>query len=73
MMNTDKESFKKKIGTGQRQYLYGRHAGTTRDIPVRCDDTGRLAATQTEHWSGRMDANVYAPAIEMNLSDMAKS
>lgn len=59
----DRNDFQKRIGVGERQYRYGRHVGTNKHIPVRNEDTGTLGGVQTEHWSGRVDATVFARRI----------
>ncbi len=61
--------FQRRIGVGERQNCYGRHAGKTNTQPVVSDDgplRGREVGSRTEHWSGRVDAQVKAASIHVN-------
>lgn len=53
--------FQERVGVGQRQSRYHAHAGTTRERPVVSDDgplRGKVVGSQTDHWSGRVDATI---------------
>lgn len=58
-MSNDRNEFQKKIGVGERQYVFGRHAGTSRDIIIKREDNGKLGGKQTEHWNGSVDCTVF--------------
>jgi hypothetical protein len=58
-MSDEKNDFQKKIGVGERQYVFGRHAGTSREIEIKREDNGKLGGKQTEHWNGSVDCTVY--------------
>ncbi len=58
-MSDDRNEFQKKIGVGERQYVYGRNAGTSRDIIIKREDNGKIGGKQTEHWNGSVDCTVY--------------
>jgi hypothetical protein len=58
-MSDEKNDFQKKIGVGESQYVYGRRAGSSRDIPVYREDNGKIGGKQTEHWNGSVDCTVY--------------
>lgn len=61
MYSLPMNEFQRRIGVGERQNSYGKHAGTTKTTPVVAyegPNRGGLAGTQTEHWSGRVDATV---------------
>lgn len=60
-MEDTRNDFQRRIGVGERQHRFGRHVGTAKTIVVPREDNGRPAGTQTEHWSGRVDAKAYAP------------
>lgn len=58
-MSDDRNEFQKKIGVGERQYVYGRNAGTSRDVIIKREDNGKIGGKQTEHWNGSVDCTVY--------------
>ena len=58
-MSDDRNEFQKKIGVGERQHVYGRHAGTSRDVIIKREDNGKIGGKQTEHWNGSVDCTVY--------------
>jgi len=67
-MNEDtKNDFQKKVGVGEKQYLYGRHVGKKKKTKVLNDDNGKVGGYQTEHWSGRVDATVTPPTKRIKL------
>lgn len=57
--------FQRRIGVGERQHRFGRHAGTARTSAVRNELTGGVAGSTTEHWSGRVDATVRPDAVRI--------
>lgn len=59
----NRTEWQKHIGVGERQVVYGRHAGTSRDIPVRREDNGKVGGKQTEHWDGSVDATAKVDTI----------
>ena len=62
--------FQRRIGVGEPCRTFGRLTGTTRQRPVVADDgpmRGRTVGHQTDHWDGRVDATVKAPAIRTTL------
>jgi hypothetical protein len=63
-----RNDFQRHIGVGERQYLYGRHVGTIKTIPVQHDKDGKLGGFQHEHWSGRVDAEVHARSVKLHMS-----
>jgi hypothetical protein len=67
-MSKDKNEFQEKIGVGERQYIYGRHAGSTRDIIIKRDDNGKIGGKQTEHWNGSVDCTVFAETQKFVMS-----
>lgn len=58
----DLNDFQRRIGVGERQNRYGRHAGTEKTTVVPREDNGKPAGKQVEHWSGRVDATAFAPS-----------
>lgn len=61
--------FQERIGVGERQHRYGRHAGTTHTTAVVADEgplRGREVGERTEHWSGRVDAKVTSGVVSVN-------
>lgn len=61
-----RSDWQRRLGVGERQHLYGRHAGGTNTSAVIADDgprRGTAVGTTTEHWSGRVDATATAPVI----------
>ena len=63
--------FQERIGVGERQHVFGRRAGTNRVTPVVAEVgpmRGRVTGTQTEHWSGRVDACVTPAAVKLKTS-----
>lgn len=73
LVTETKDDWKRRMGVGERQVRYGRHAGTSRIEVVRRDDNGRKAGTQTHHWDGRVDATIVPPTITRNLTTGAVS
>lgn len=67
-MSNDRNEFQKKIGVGERQYLYGRHAGSSRDIIIKREDNGKIGGKQTEHWNGSVDCTVFAETQKFVMS-----
>lgn len=63
-----KTEWQKRIGVGERQNRYGRHAGTSKEILKYREDNGKLGGKQIEHWDGRVDANILAPMIVRNAT-----
>ena len=62
--------FQRRIGVGEPCRSFGRLAGTTRNRPIGADDgpmRGRKVGHNTDHWDGRVDATVQAPAIRTSL------
>ena len=39
--------------------------GTSKTTKVRRDSDGQFGGVQTEHWDGRLDANVVPEAVEI--------
>ena len=69
-----RSEFQERIGVGERQHLFGRHAGTTRTRPVINDDgssRGQAGGTHTDHWDGRMDATVKPNTLRAQVSRKA--
>ena len=67
-MFDEKNEFQKRIGVGERQYVYGRHANTSKEIEIRREDNGEIGGKQTEHWDGSVDCTVYAKTKELVLN-----
>jgi len=66
----DRSDFQRRLGVGERQRLYGRHVGTTRDRPVIADDgpsRGRSTGFHTDHWDGRVDATVRPETVRVSM------
>lgn len=59
------EDWKRRIGVGEPQHSYGRHAGTSRVEPVRREDNGKVGGHYTHHWDGRKDATVHAGPVRI--------
>lgn len=57
------EEWKRRMGVGERQFVYGRQAGSSRDVPLFREDTGQLNGKYTQHWDGRQDCTLVAPTI----------
>jgi hypothetical protein len=62
----------RRIGVGERQYLYGRHVGTIDHRPVVRDDNGKIGGEQHHHWDGSVDATVHASPIKARMHISAK-
>lgn len=62
------ETFKERIGVGRPSHIGRRHGGpgTTKTTTVARDDAPGVAGTQTEHWSGRVDACATNPSYTVN-------
>lgn len=58
-----KSDWQEKIGVGERQNRYGKHAGSAQEIPIYREDDGKLGGKQTKHWDGREDATIIAPTL----------
>ena len=67
-MSNDRNEFQEKIGVGERQYLYGRHTGSSRDIIIKREDNGKIGGKQTEHWNGSVDCTVFAETQKFVMS-----
>lgn len=70
-MEDERNEFQQRIGVGERQHLYGRHVGTIRHRPVVADDgplRGHVVGSQTDHWSGRVDATIKRATTVVNKS-----
>lgn len=63
-----KSKWQDKIGVGEKQHLFGRHVGTSKDIPAYREDNGKIGGKHTEHWDGRVDATIIAPTLVKNAS-----
>lgn len=63
-----RNDFQQRIGVGERQYLYGRHVGTTKKTPVPHERDGKVGGYQIEHWSGRVDAEVKARTVKLKAT-----
>lgn len=66
--------FQQRIGVGQRSSAFA-VSGETRVRKVIADDgprRGTVVGTETDHKSGRQDANVYAPAVHITLPAQRK-
>lgn len=62
--------FQERIGVGQRHYGLG-FAPPTRERRIIADDgprKGKLAAIETDHASGRVDAQVFVDPVKRRLS-----
>lgn len=64
----EQNDFQKWIGSGEKQFVYGKHVGTAKDILIYREDNGKLGGKQTEHWDGHVDATVIAPHVKKNLT-----
>lgn len=61
--------WQERIGVGLPQHVYGRRAGGTNTTPVIGQEGalgGKVVGSHTEHWSGRVDANVSKAEIHWN-------
>lgn len=59
------EQWRKRMGVGQRQYLYGRHVGTTKTVPERREDNGKIGGAHHHHWDGSVSATVRPDTIRV--------
>lgn len=67
MEDDQRNEWQKKIGVGERQYLFGRHVGGTKDILIKREDNGKIGGKQTEHWNGSVDCTVYPETKNLRL------
>lgn len=58
-----KSEWQEKVGVGERQNRYGKHAGSAQEVPVYREDNGKLGGKQVNHWDGRQDATIIAPTL----------
>lgn len=58
-MDKERNDFQKRIGVGERQYRFGRHNGSSREVLIKREDNGKIGGKQTEHWNGSVDCTVY--------------
>jgi len=42
--------------------------GTTKTTKIRRDSDGQFGGVQTEHWDGRLDANVVHESVELKVA-----
>jgi len=42
--------------------------GTSKTTKVRRDSDGQFGGVQTEHWDGRLDANVVPESVELKVA-----
>lgn len=68
MKNDNRNEFQRKIGVGEKQHLFGRHVGGSKDILIKREDNGKLGGKQTEHWNGSVDCTVYPETKNLRLS-----
>lgn len=64
----ERSEYQKHIGVGERTSIVLRRAGQTRRTDVLVEDgprRGRVGGFHTEHWDGRVDATVLAPAVNI--------
>lgn len=62
--------FQKRIGVGQTHYGLGR-TGSTRKRKVIAEEgprKGKVAAVQTDHGDGRVDAQVFVDPVKRTIS-----
>jgi hypothetical protein len=45
----------------------GRNKGGTKSWDVLHEDTGRVGGSQTEHWDGRVDAEIRPESVKMKI------
>ncbi len=62
-----RNEFQKRIGVGERQHRFGRHAGTTREVEIMREDNGKLGGISTERWDGSNDVRVFADTAELTM------
>lgn len=63
MEEKERNEFQERIGVGEKQHRYGRHAGKAQTLPVKREDNGKIGGEITKHWDGRQDATVFAPQV----------
>lgn len=54
----DRSDWQERMGVGERQYLFGRHAGGTNTKTITNELDGKPGGKTVEHWDGRQDAVV---------------
>lgn len=65
---SEKSEWQKKVGIGERQHVYGKHAGSAKEYPIYREDNGKLGGKQVEHWDGHVDATIIAPTLVKNTT-----
>lgn len=63
--------WQERMGVGEPQRFFGRYAGGNKITKVIADDgpmRGQATGTQTEHWSGRVDATICPPPVAVKVA-----
>lgn len=72
MSEDTRSEWAKRIGVGERQFVYGRKAGSTEVVPVTNENTGKIGGEHLKHWDGSVSAVVRPEPIKAKFHMSAK-